>query len=238
LALVAAGIALHGMQALYPAAAQAPATLPAQTPIQKPAATPAHQAGPQHKRPGAKPSPSTPAPAPAAAALPVAPPAPNWPANDKAVAATVVWDSHGLSIVATNSSLIQILKDISAATGAKVEGLGVDERIFGTYGPGQARDVISQLLDGSGYNVLMIGDQGEGTPRQIVLSNRPNGPAPAAPNGRNSGNEEETEAEPPQQQPEPSNIRNGLAPGMPRSSELQQMEQRRQQQQQQQNNPQ
>jgi hypothetical protein len=108
----------------------------------------------------------------------------------------VVWDSHGLSIVAANSSLIQILKDISAATGAKVEGLGVDERIFGTYGPGQARDVISQLLDGSGYNVLMVGDQGEGTPRQIELSNRPNGPAPVAPTGRNSGNDEETEAEP------------------------------------------
>jgi hypothetical protein len=229
------------MQALCPVAAQAPVTPPAQTPIQKPAAKPAHQAIQRHKRTAAKPSPSTPAPAAAAATpvAPVAPPAPNWPANDKAVAATVVWDSHGLSIVAANSSLIQILKDISAATGAKVEGLGVDERIFGTYGPGQARDVISQLLDGSGYNVLMVGDQGEGTPRQIELSNRPNGPAPVAPTGRNSGNDEETEAEPPpQQQPEPSNIRNGLAPGMPRSSELQQMEQRRQQQtQQQQNNP-
>ena len=50
--------------------------------------------------------------------------------------------------------------------------MGADERIFGTYGPGPARDVLSQLLDGSGYNVLMVGDRGAGTPRRIVLTIR------------------------------------------------------------------
>ena len=36
--------------------------------------------------------------------------------------------------------------------------MNVDQRVFGTYGRGPARDVIAQLLDGSGYDVLMIGD--------------------------------------------------------------------------------
>ena len=46
-----------------------------------------------------------------------------------------------------------------------------DERVFGAYGlRSQARDVLAQLLQGSGYNVIMIGDQGQGTPRQLLLS--------------------------------------------------------------------
>ena len=56
--------------------------------------------------------------------------------------------------------------DVSLKTGAKVEGVGADERIFGAYGPGPARDVLTELLDGSGYNILMIGDLGQGTPRR------------------------------------------------------------------------
>ena len=55
----------------------------------------------------------------------------------------MVWDSQGLRIEARNSSLQQILNDVSTATGAKVDGLGTDERVFGIYGPGQARDVLA-----------------------------------------------------------------------------------------------
>ncbi len=102
--------------------------------------------------------------------IPDSPKPPQWPANDKPTEASVVWNSQGLRIDASNSSLQQILKDVAAATGATVEGLHTDERVFGIYGPGTARDVLAKLLDGSGYNVLMIGDQGQGSPRQIVLS--------------------------------------------------------------------
>ena len=120
----------------------------------------------------------------------------------------MVWDSHGLRIVASNSSLAQILKDVSAKTGAALEGMRQDERIFGSYGPAPARDVLSQLLDGSGYNVLLIGDQGQDTPRRIVLSARPSGTAqpPGNPNP-GASNDEETEADqqqPPETPPEPA----------------------------------
>jgi hypothetical protein len=190
-----------------------------------------------------------PVPTPAAAPPPAAPPPPNWPANDRPSDAKVTWDSHGLQVVAANSSLEQIMKAISTQTGATLEGLSKDERVFGIYGPGPARDVISQLLDGTGYNVLMIGDQGQGTPRQIILTSQ-SGAAPAAPNAgnRNTSNDEENEAdeqaqqpEPPPPQEQPPALPNGSPPGVPVRSQqqiIEQLQERQreiQQQQQQQN---
>lgn len=107
-------------------------------------------------------------PAPVAAPAPV----PAWPVNEAPTPATVQWDSHGLKIIAKNASLRQILADVSSRTGATLEGMGADERVFGEYGPAPAKEVLAQLLHGSAYNVMLIGDQGQGTPRQIVLSVR------------------------------------------------------------------
>lgn len=175
-----------------------------------------------------KPTPATPATPPSPAPEPPKPP--DWPAAGQPNAATVVWNSQGLRIDASNSSLQQILKDVSTATGAKVEGMGGDQRVFGSYGPGAARDVLSQLLDGSGYNVLMIGDQGQGTPREIVLSNPPKGPAPQVPNTDTAQDAADVEDQPQPQQP-PA-IRNGFTPGMPPRTPqqiMQEMQQRQQQ---------
>jgi hypothetical protein len=141
-----------------------------------------------------------PAPEAIAAPPPPAPPAPNWPANQPPNQAKVSWDSRGLEIEASNSSLDQILHQVAADTGAKLEGLTQDQRIFGTYGPGPARDVLSKLLDGSGYNVLMIG--GRDAPLEVVfLSSSPASPQAAA-NHRNRSNPEE-EAEPLEPEPPP-----------------------------------
>jgi hypothetical protein len=153
----------------------------------------------------------------------------------------VVWNSQGLRIDATNSSLTQILKDVSTATGTKVEGLGSDQRIFGSYGPGPARDVLAKLLDGSGYNVLMIGDQGQGTPRSVVLSTRnkesKGGDATQVSDNQPAPNDDNADADDqpqqPQPQPQPPNIRNGFAPGAPPRTPqqiMQEMQQRQQQQ--------
>jgi hypothetical protein len=173
---------------------------------------------------------------------PAAPEAPKWPANDRPAAASVLWNSQGLSITASNSSLQQILKDVSTATGAKVEGLGTDERVFGSFGPGQARDVISRLLEGSGYNVLMIGDQGPGVPRQIVLTTRQAGGAqPAANNNQPPPSDEDADTDD-QPQPAapvtPAPIRPVFNPGGQARSPQQMMQDMQQRQQQmQQNNP-
>lgn len=171
---------------------------------------------------------------------------PSWPVNNEASPATVVWDSHGLRINANNSSLDQILHDVAADTGATVDGMSQDERIFGDYGPGPARDVLSQILEGSGYNMIMVGDLGEGAPRQILLSTRTKGGSLSAGAKNRSDDEAEEEAsepEPPpepvqeQPQPQPQPVANPFGGGAPPRSPqeiMQQMQQRQQQLQQQQ----
>jgi hypothetical protein len=171
--------------------------------------------------------------------MPLTPELPHWPANDKPADAAVTWDSQGLRIEAANSSLRQILKDVSTATGAKIEGLGADERVFGAYGPGQARDVLSQLLQGSGYNVMMVGDLGQGAPRQIVLSSRHSGGTPnsANPSAASNSDDEDADAdEQPQPQPQPlmpvPNRPANMPVSPPRTPQqiMQEMQQRQQQQ--------
>jgi hypothetical protein len=171
----------------------------------------------------------------AAPEAPKPPEPPKWPANDHAVPASVVWDSQGLKIDASNSSLMQILKEVQTATGAEVLGMATDQRVFGAYGPGLARDVLSQLLLGSGYNVLMIGDLGKGAPRQIVLSARnAAGPKDAADKTPSTGDDDAAEAEPeeqPQQQIVPQPVQPGFGPGgLPRTPQqiMQEMQQRQQ----------
>jgi len=100
---------------------------------------------------------------------------PKWPVNDTPNPPSVVWDASGLRINASNSSLQQILTEVSTNTGTKVVGNVPDQRVFGSYGPGQASDVLLQLLQGSGFNVLLAGDLGHGAPSQIVLTQRHGG---------------------------------------------------------------
>lgn len=118
-------------------------------------------------------------------APPAAAPLPQWPVNDPAQQATVTWTAQGLSIDARNSSLRQILDSVQSQTGVKIQGFDADERVFGIYGPGQPREVLSQLLEGTDYNLLMVGNGAKGAPQQILLSAKPSGElqpnAPVAP---------------------------------------------------------
>ena len=86
--------------------------------------------------------------------------------------ARVSWDGGNLTIEASNSSLEQILHQVAAITGARLEGPIRDQRVFGTYGPGPGCDVLSKLLAGSGENVVMLGSREAGAPLAIVLSAR------------------------------------------------------------------
>jgi hypothetical protein len=180
---------------------------------------------------------------------PPQPELPHWPVNETPSKPSVTWDSGGLKIQANNSSLHDILNQVSAHTGAKVEGIGADERVFGEFGPGTARDVVSQLLHGSSYNVLMIGDQGAGTPRQIVLSARRSGNSQQQANRPGQPEEQQPDEDVPDQPEDndqsgqPPIINNGRppmqmvpqgppgVPGAPRTPQqvLQELQQRQQQ---------
>jgi hypothetical protein len=135
-----------------------------------------------------------------------APELPHWPANDHPAPAHVVWDSHGLRVDAANSSLSEILAEVSTLTGAHVDGFASDARVYGQYGPGPARDILSQLLEGTGYNVMMIGDLGQGAPRQIVLTTRSAAGAQPAARPTNSSDDDADVDEPAQQQPFPGQV--------------------------------
>jgi hypothetical protein len=125
----------------------------------------------------------------------------------------VQWDSHGLRVEAANSSLQQILNDFSTETGVKVQGFSSDVRVFGVYGPGPARDVLAQLLQGTGYNVLMVGEQGPGTPKEILLTPRQAGGAqPQTAAAPSTDEDAETDEQP---QPAFTPTRQGFAPGVP-----------------------
>ncbi len=229
-ALMLAGALLQAQTA----PAQAAQASAAQTPGSAPASAATAKFTHRRKRPSPAHSaakPAAPAPQTPATATPSQPEKPKWPAFDKPAEASVVWDSQGLRIDASNSSLEQILKDVSTVTGAKIEGLGTDQRVFGAFGPGQARDVLSQLLQGSGYNVIMIGDQGQGAPRQVLLSVRQAGATQAGAKPASANNEED-EAEEPAPTQEGTPVRPGFPPGAPPRSPQQVMQEMQQRQQQ------
>jgi hypothetical protein len=108
-----------------------------------------------------------------------------------------------LSIRADNSSLAAILHEFAAKSGTQVEGLGGDERVFGSFGPGAPRDVLADLLNGTAYNLVLLGDLSNGAPRELILTPATHGgAAPAAPGAlvnpdEAAGNDQEsTDAQP------------------------------------------
>jgi len=155
-----------------------------------------------------------------------------------------------LTILADNSSLIDILGQVTAASGMTIVGLGQDQRIFGSYGPGNPPEVILALLHGLRYNVVMVGETTTGAPKQLTLSPRSAG-ASSGPNQpqqprEDEDNDDEVQAQPIPEPPSPplANPQQGQQPNggvrTPQQmlQELQQMRQMQQQQQQQQQQPQ
>lgn len=96
--------------------------------------------------------------------------------------ATEVRYSEGmLTISANNASLNQVLHEIAQRTGMKLSGSVHDERVFGTYGPGEPSQVIGLLLDGTGSNVLLV-EGANDQPRELILTRRLGGASPPDPN--------------------------------------------------------
>ncbi len=180
---------------------QATTPAPAAQPAVSPQATPA------------KPAPSQPASSQPAS---VAPSMLQQPAKD----AQIVFANGSLSIHADNSSLAAILNQVASNSGMKIEGLGSDERVFGNFGPGAPRDVLADLLVGTSYNQVLLGDLSNGAPRELILSPTRSGatvpsPAPQASTNANAeDNEPEAvEAPPPPPQEQPAGSHSSLLPG-------------------------
>lgn len=108
--------------------------------------------------------------------------------DQPATPATVRSANNELTVTAHNSSLAQILRQVSSQTGMKLDGMSADERVFGSFGPGATREVLTALLNGTSYNLIMVGDLPNGAPRELLLSRRSGGAAPASPAAAANGN--------------------------------------------------
>src|SRR5208282_3268802 len=63
-----------------------------------------------------------------------------------------------LTIVAENSTLGDILREVRKQTGASIEfPPSANERVVAKLGPAPARDVLATLLDGSSFNYVLVG---------------------------------------------------------------------------------
>jgi hypothetical protein len=147
-------------------------------------------------------APQSPTPAPPAPQPQPVPPAAQLPPSmlqQPAREAAIQFAANSLSIHADNSSLLSILHQFAARSGMRLEGLNGDERVFGTFGPGAPRDVLADLLNGTAYNLVMVGDLSNGAPRELILSSstRSGGASvPSAapqPNPDESSNDQEIE---------------------------------------------
>ena len=123
------------------------------------------------------------------AADPVTPPAPPAPPPTleqlPAQPPQVSYLNGQLTIISRNSTLSDILHAVARRTGADIElppGAGF-ERVAGRMGPGPARNVLAELLNGSRYDYVMVGSAATpGGLQHVILSPKTSGavtPAPA-----------------------------------------------------------
>jgi len=117
-----------------------------------------------------------PAPAPSPATLEQSPPTPP----------RVSFQNGQLTIDATNSTLSQVLRAVQSRTGASIDipaGAG-NERVVAQLGPGAPRDVLNTLLNGSKFDYVILGVNGNpGAVQKVILTPRQGGATTTAAQG-------------------------------------------------------
>lgn len=122
--------------------------------------------------------------------------------------ANVEYANGQVAVLAANSSLSEIIRDVARRAGMAVKGDVIDERVFGTYGPAAPAEVLTQLLKGTGSNMMVLAGishvpeliltpkQGEPTPPRAVPEVVEAEPTPeqAAPPKGTSENEQPVQA--------------------------------------------
>lgn len=73
------------------------------------------------------------------------------------VAPQVSYQNAQLTIVAPNSTLGDILRAVRKQTGAEIEIPPATDRVVTHLGPGPAREVMAELLNGSRFNYVLLG---------------------------------------------------------------------------------
>ena len=113
-----------------------------------------------------------------------------------------------LTIVAENSSMGDILREVHRSTGAAIDvPANANERVVTRIGPGPARDVLAELLNGSAFNYVMIGSATDPSSLASVMLTTKTGGIPT----------EANVYQPPPQQyvPQQAVMAPGMGPGGP-----------------------
>lgn len=148
------------------------------TPDHPTATTPVQvSTSPHRKSAGAKKTvaaevPPPPAPPPTLDQLPPTPP-------------QVRFQNGELTIDAHNSTLAQVLRAVQAKTGASIDipGSAGSDRVATLIGPGQPRDVLNTLLNGSKFDYVILGVAGDpGAVQKVILTPRQAGSTTTAQN--------------------------------------------------------
>jgi len=112
---------------------------------------------------------------------PLPPPLPSGPTGPvqqipldsiAAVPPQVTFQNNQLTIVAPNSTLAEILRAVRKQTGAEIEVPAAPERVVTHLGPGPAREVMAELLNGSRFNYVLLGSPGDqnGLTRVVLVA--------------------------------------------------------------------
>jgi hypothetical protein len=69
----------------------------------------------------------------------------------------VTFENNQLTIIASNSTLADVLRAVHKQTGAEIDVPTAPERVVTHLGPGPAREVLADLLNGSRFNYVLLG---------------------------------------------------------------------------------
>jgi len=129
--------------------------------------------------------------------------------------AQVTYSGGLLSVSADNASLNQILRQIADDTGMKITGSVRDDRVFGQYGPEDPAQILAELLDGTGSNMILV-QRDSTAPSELILTPRQGGPSPPNPNASAFNDRPEPQEAPVQPQPAPPETQpQAAAPNVP-----------------------
>jgi hypothetical protein len=99
-----------------------------------------------------------------------------------AVPPQVTYENNQLTIVAPNSTLAEILRAVRKQTGADIEVPAAPERVVTHLGPGPAREIVAELLNGSRFNYVLLGSPSDDSALTRVVLVAKTGPQEITPN--------------------------------------------------------
>ncbi len=121
-----------------------------------------------------------------------------------AVPPQVTFQNNQLTIVAPNSTLADILRAVRKQTGAEIDIPPAPERVVTHLGPGPARAVVAELLNGSRFNYVLLGSPSDNSLLTRVVLVAKSGVESITPVGAPPG--------------QPGMAQTGLVPGQPQDT--------------------